>query len=170
MVLDCGICRLRPWRRGDGAALVRAADNPNVARYLRDRFPHPYTLDDARAWIEINESSDPQTHFAVTIDDVPIGGAGFILHDREERTTAEVGYWIAEPHWGRGIASAALRVLTDYAFATHGLERISSVVMHPNTASQRVLEKVGYEREGVMRRAVVKNGEIYDLMVFAKIR
>ena len=149
---------------------MRAADNPNVARYLRDSFPHPYTLDDARAWIDINEACDPQTHFAVTIDDVPIGGIGFTLHGGEERIAAEVGYWLAQPYWGRGIAAAALRVLTDYVFATHGIERISSVVMHPNLASQRVLEKSGYEREGVMRRAVLKNGEIYDMVLFGKLR
>jgi RimJ/RimL family protein N-acetyltransferase len=98
------------------------------------------------------------------------GGIGYTLGAYEARLTATIGYWLAEPFWGRGIATAALEHLTQYAFEAHALRRISSVVMSPNIASMRVLEKAGYVREGVMRNAVVKRGEVYDLVLFALVR
>lgn len=170
MQLDCGACVIREWKRGDEWDLVQSANNPNVSRYLTDRFPSPYTLQDAYAWIDLNEAKRNNTNFAISVGGGAAGGIGYTLGAYEARLTATIGYWLAEPFWGRGIATAALKALTEYAFETHALRRISSVVMAPNLASMRVLEKAGYVREGVMRNAVVKYGDVYDLVLFAMVR
>ncbi len=168
--IDCGIVSLREWRRGDEAELVAVANNPNVARYLRDRFPSPYTLDDANAWISLNEAAERRSHFAIVLDARVIGGVGFDLHEAERRIVAEIGYWLGEAFWGRGIATAACCALTTYAFERHSLRRIESQVFAPNVASRRVLEKCGYECEGLMRNAVTKGGEVLDAYLFARVR
>lgn len=170
MHLECGACVIRDWKRGDEWDLVQSADNPNVSRYLTDRFPDPYTLQDAYAWIDLNEARRNNTNFAITVGGSVAGGIGYTLGAYEARLSATIGYWLAEPFWRRGITTAALMKLTEYAFQTHGLRRISSVVMAPNLPSARVLEKAGYVREGIMRSAVVKHGEVYDLLLYATVR
>lgn len=170
MQLDCGVCKIRDWRRGDEWDLVQSANNPNVSRYLTDRFPSPYTLQDAYAWIDLNEAKRDNTNFAVEVGAGVAGGIGYTLGSYETRLTASIGYWLAEPFWGRGIATAALKAMTEYMFAMHMLRRISSVVMAPNLASARVLEKGGYVREGVMRNGVVKHGAVYDLLLYSMVR
>ncbi|HKU67628.1 MAG TPA: GNAT family protein [Candidatus Baltobacteraceae bacterium] len=170
MQLDCGACAIREWKRGDEWDLVQSADNPSVSRYLTDRFPNPYTLQDAYAWIDLNQARRSNTNFAITVGGSVAGGIGYELGAYEMRLTATIGYWLAEPFWGRGIATAALMQLTSYAFEMHGLRRISSVVMSPNLASARVLEKAGYVREGVLRSGAVKHGTVYDLLLYATVR
>jgi RimJ/RimL family protein N-acetyltransferase len=170
MQLDCGVCVIREWKRGDEWDLVQAANNPNVSRYLTDRFPSPYTLQDAYAWIDLNEARRDNTNFAITVGGSVAGGIGYSLGAFETRLTATIGYWLAEPFWRRGITTAALKSLTEHAFRTHRLRRIASVVMAPNLGSARVLEKAGYVREGVMRNGVVKHGEVLDLLLYAMVR
>lgn len=170
MQLDCGTCVIRDWKRGDEWDLVQSANNPNVSRFLTDRFPSPYTLQDAYAWIDLNEAKRDNTNFAISVGGSVAGGIGYTLGAYETRLSATIGYWLAEPFWGRGITTAALVKLTDYAFQTHALRRISSVVMSPNAASMRVLEKAGYTREGVMRNGVIKHGVVYDLILFSMVR
>jgi [ribosomal protein S5]-alanine N-acetyltransferase len=170
MQLDCGVCAIREWKRGDEWDLVQSANNPDVSRYLTDRFPNPYTLQDAYAWIDLNEAKRDNTNFAIAVGGSVAGGIGYTIGAYETRLTATIGYWLAQPFWGRGITTAALKELTRYAFETHHLRRISSVVMAPNVASARVLEKAGYVREGVMRNGVVKSGEVYDLLLYATVR
>lgn len=164
--IDCGIGKLREWRI-DEDRLVAIADNPNVARYLSDIFPSPYTRHDAREWIELNESMYPKTHFAIVLGDDIVGGAGLILYEREKRGVAMIGYWLGEPYWGRGIATAAVRALTQYGFEHFGLRRIESPIYAPNKPSMRVLEKCGYVCEGIMRNAVIKNGKVLDAHLYA---
>jgi RimJ/RimL family protein N-acetyltransferase len=127
-------------------------------------------LQDAYAWIDLNEAKRDNTNFAIEVGGAVAGGIGYSLGAYEARLTATIGYWLGQPFWGRGIATAALGQLTEYAFKAHGLRRISSVVMAPNIASARVLEKAGYIREGIMRNSVVKHGEIYDLLLYATVR
>lgn len=170
MQLNCGACVIRDWKRGDEWDLVQAANNPNVSRYLTDRFPSPYTLQDAYAWIDLNEAKRGNTNFAIEAGGGVAGGIGYTLGSYETRLTASIGYWLGETFWGRGIATAALKGLTEQAFEAHALRRISSVVMAPNAASARVLEKAGYVREGVMRNAVVKYGQVHDLLLYAMVR
>ncbi len=170
LTLNCGIATLREWQRGDEDAVVTVADNPNVSRYMRDTFPSPYTHDDAAAWIARNEAAEQDTHFAIVLDGRVVGGVGFVLHQAERRIVADIGYWLGEPFWGRGIATAACSAVTAYAFEQYELRRIEAPVYAPNVASRRVLEKCGYECEGIMRSAVIKKGEVLDAHLYAKIR
>jgi [ribosomal protein S5]-alanine N-acetyltransferase len=170
IVLDGGVVTLRPWRRGDEEQLVELADNPNVARYMADVFASPYTMNDAIEWIALNEASHPSTHFAILLGERIAGGAGYTLQGGERRIVAQIGYWLGERYWGRGIATAACGALTRYAFERHGLRRIEAAVYAPNVASHRVLEKCGYQREGRVRNAVIKNDEVLDAYLYAIVR
>ncbi len=172
MEIDLGECRLRRWRPGDEAALAKYAANRNIWTNLTDNFPHPYTFKDAEEWIERNKNQNPVTHFAIATPVEAIGSIG--LHRREDisnfRLSAEIGYWIAEPWWGKGIATRAVRAVTEYGFTKLGLVRIFAQVFEWNPASARVLEKAGFTLEARMRKAVIKDGKIIDSFLYAKVR
>jgi ribosomal-protein-alanine N-acetyltransferase len=161
---------VRPWRRGDAELLVRHANNRNVWINLRDTFPHPYTKADAEQWLGWATTQRPQTHFAIAVNHEAVGGIGYALQADVLRRSAEVGFWLGEPFWGRGIATAALRAVSAHAFATHDVCRLFGYVFEWNAASMRVLEKAGYAREACLRRAVVKDGRTIDQYVYAMIR
>ena len=167
MRLDCGCCVLRPWNGGDESSLVRHANNYEVWRHMRDQFPHPYNREAADEWIALVEQRNPQTYFAVEVHGEAVGGIGLTLKNDVERCSAEIGYWLGEAVWGRGIATAAVQALTDYGFKAFGLTRIFAVPFANNPASMRVLEKVGYVREGVMRRSAIKEGVVLDQVLYA---
>src|SRR6478735_9237368 len=160
---------LRPWARGDSASLVRHANNINVARHLRDRFPHPYTRADAAAFLAHCLAADTPSSFAIEIDGQAVGGAGFVRGTDVERFSAEVGYWLGEEFWGRGIVTESVELLTHYLFAKEQLLRLFALPLADNAASIRVLEKVGYEREGLLRASCVKYGERRDQLLYACI-
>lgn len=163
--------RLRPWRPDDEAALVRYANDRAVWVNLRDRFPYPYKPDDARAWIRTVETEgEPVLNFAIDLAGEAIGGAGLRRFDDVMRRTAEVGYWLGRPFWGRGFATAAVAELTAYAFATFDFVRLEAGVFEWNPASARVLEKNGYVLEGRLRRSVFKDGRVGDSLLFARLR
>lgn len=169
--IDCRVCVLRPWRAGDEEALVRHADNVNVWRGMRDAFPHPYRRGDARQWIRAAAAERPPTHFAIVVDGEAAGGIGYQRGEDVARFSAEVGYWLGEAHWDRGITSAALRAVTEHAFHEEpDLIRLYALPFTRNTASLRVLEKCGYAREGILRRSAVKEGEVLDQAVYAILR
>ena len=170
MQLDLESCGVRSFRETDAAELARHADNRNVWLQLRDRFPHPYTVDDARGFIAFASGADPETAFAVTVDDRPVGSIGTVLGEDVERCSAEVGYWLGESYWGQGIATRALVGFTRYAFAAYELERLFAVPLAANAASCRVLEKAGYRLEGRMRRSAVKDGIVQDQLLYAVLR
>jgi RimJ/RimL family protein N-acetyltransferase len=161
---------LRAWKPGDEESLVRHANNRAIWRNLRDAFPHPYTLADAKRWIEIANPTEQITNFAIVVEGAAVGGIGLVLKDDVFRRSAEIGYWLGEDYWGRGIATEAARAVTDYAFATFDLCRIFAGVFEWNPASMRVLEKAGYEFECRMKRSVTKDGETIDEFIFAVIR
>jgi len=164
-------CTLRPWRAGDEASLVRSANNRNISRNLRDRFPYPYTEADAKAWIAFNAGLRPPTqHFAIVVDGAPVGGISVEPGEGERRRSAEVGYWLGRAYWGRGIASEALRAVTEYAFATFDLCRLEAGVFGWNPASARVLEKAGYTLEGCAKQAVIKDGQMTDRLLYGLVR
>ena len=162
--------RLRAWRRGDEASLVRHADNRNVWIMLGDRFPNPYTLDDAKEWIAAALSQDPTVHFAIEVDGEAAGGIGLELQQDIAKRSAVIGYWLGEAHWGKGITTAALRALTEHAFASFDLCRLQAYVFEHNPASGRVLEKAGYVLEARLRRAATKNDETFDLLLYAMVK
>ena len=170
MQLDLERCAVRSFRETDAEELARHANNRQVWLQLRDRFPHPYTVEDAHEFIAGARSATPATAFAVTVGDAPVGAIGVMLRDDVERCSAEVGYWLGEPQWGRGIASCALVGFTRFAFVAYELERLYAVPFASNIASCRVLEKAGYALEGRMRRSAIKDGAVQDQLLYAVLR
>ena len=163
-------CTLRPWRAGDEPSLERYANNRNVSRNLRDRFPYPYTAADAKEWIALAASRAPVRDFAIVVDGGAVGGIGVEPKEAERRHSAEIGYWLGEPFWGRGIATEAVRAVTEYAFATFDIWRLEAGVFDWNPASARVLEKAGYSLEGRARHAVLKDGRVGDRLLYGLVR
>lgn len=151
----------------DLASLVVYADNRKIWLGLRDRFPHPYTKRAGREFLRSILAQRPETAFAIAVDGEAVGGIGFAMMPDVERVSAEIGYWIAEPFWGRGIATEALVAVTRYAIATHGFTRVFAVPFATNAASCRVLEKAGYVLEGRLRRSAIKDGVIVDQFQYA---
>jgi ribosomal-protein-alanine N-acetyltransferase len=158
---------VRQWRLSDAPTLTRHANNPRVARNLRDAFPHPYTIVDAHRFLEAVAAQNPETFFCIAVDDEPVGGIGFTLHDDVERYSAEIGYWLSERHWGRGIVSEALAAVTRYAMDTHELHRVYAAPYAWNVASARVLQKAGYVFEGRLRCSAFKEGRLVDQLLYA---
>ena len=170
MKLELKTCVIRPWLPGDEESLVASANNLNIWRNLRDRFPYPYTLKDAREWIRITSEEAPQANFAIVVDDKAVGGIGLVLKEDISRCSAEIGYWLGEAYWGRGIVTEAVRALTNWAFDNYNLNRIYAGVLEWNPASMRVLEKAGYQFEGRLRKAVVKQNQVMDEFIYAVVR
>lgn len=157
---------LRRFRADDEAAIAMNANDRDVWRNLRDRFPHPYTLADARAWI----ANVPETNWVIEVDGVFTGGIGWTRGEDVFRRSAEIGYWLGRAHWGKGIATEALRIATARAFEATDIVRLHSGVFAWNRASARVMEKNGYVLEGRMRSAVWKDGQLVDELLYAKVR
>ena len=170
MQLDLETCGVRSFRELDAAEFARHANNKNIAIQLRDRFPNPYTLDDAHEWIAFARGQDPERNFAITVDDLPVGTIGVELQDDVERCSARMGYWLGESFWGRGITTVALSGFTRFAFGAYDLERLFAVAWVSNPASCRVLEKAGYQLEARMRRSALKDGTVGDRFLYAIIR
>ncbi len=169
MRLDCGTSIVREWRETDRESLLRYANNRKVWRNLKDRFPHPYTDKDADAWFALNRAHPERTNWAVEVDGQAIGGIGLMPMDDVHSRSAHIGYWLGEPYWGRGIMTAAVRAVSDYALSTLGFQRLEAPVYAWNPASMRVLEKCGYVREGVMKKSVFKDGELIDSVLYARV-
>ncbi len=168
MKLDCGICIIRSWEGADEESLAFHANNRQIWLNLRDRFPHPYTLSDAKWWIQHAKDQKPQTDFAIDVSGNAVGGISLLLHDDIERCSAEIGYWLGESFWGGGIMTAALKSLTEYAFKEFNLTRVYALPFSRNASSIKVLEKAGYVFEGVMRRSAIKDGKILDQLMYAR--
>jgi ribosomal-protein-alanine N-acetyltransferase len=160
---------LRPWRSADAPSLARHANNINVARQLRDRFPHPYTVADARQFVQAVAGAQPPTNFAMVVDGEAVGGIGFFPGADVERFSAEIGYWLGESFWGRGITTEAVQLLSAYAFDVCNMLRLFALPFADNQQSLRVLEKAGYTREAILRASSVKHGQIRDQALYALI-
>ena len=158
---------VRSWTNEDLASLVRYADNRKIWLNLRDRFPHPYTRRDGREFIHLARGQRPETMFAIEVDGEAAGGIGFVPHTDVERVSAEIGYWLGEPFWGRGIITEALVAVTRHAIEMHHLTRVFALPYARNIASCRVLEKAGYVLEARLRRSAIKDGEVIDQMQYA---
>jgi ribosomal-protein-alanine N-acetyltransferase len=162
---------LRRWRLADQEPLVRHANNRNVSINLRDLFPYPYTAEHAREWIARQTVlPDPPQNLVIEHAGEFVGNVGLNPLSDVCRFTAEVGYWLGEDFWGRGFASEALANFTAYVFATFPFERLEAWVFSSNPASQRVLEKAGYEHEATMRRSIFKEGRFLDSHVYVRFR
>ncbi|HEU4632176.1 MAG TPA: GNAT family protein [Gemmatimonadaceae bacterium] len=167
MEIVTAACRLRPLAPTDAESLARHANDRGIWLNLRDRFPHPYTLEDARSYIAHVAGQEPATSLAIEVDGSAVGGISLMPGHDIERVSAEIGYWIGRAYWGRGIATAAIRGATGYALTTLGFRRVFAVPFVRNAASVRALEKAGYVREGVMRRSAVKDGALLDQYLYA---
>jgi RimJ/RimL family protein N-acetyltransferase len=166
--IDCKVCLLRRWRMEDRASLIRNANNRRVWRNLRDIFPHPYTESDADAWLaHATDQQQAPWVFAIEVDGEAGGGIGLKRGSDIESQSAEIGYWLGERYWGRGIATAAARGITERAFEETDLCRLYAWVFAWNPASMRVLEKAGYHREGTLVRSAIKDGVLTDRVMYA---
>jgi RimJ/RimL family protein N-acetyltransferase len=169
MRLSLKLSEVRLFRKSDAESLTRYANNRKVWINLRDLFPHPYHIDDANRVIESSISEDPKIRFAISVEDKAIGAIGFNLHGDVERVSAEIGYWLGEPFWGKGIMTEVVKAVTQYAIEKHQLTRVYALPFEWNKASFRVLEKAGYILEGRMRRSAIKDGKIIDQLLYAYV-
>ncbi|MCI0569101.1 MAG: GNAT family N-acetyltransferase [Acidobacteria bacterium] len=160
-------CEVRSWKASDATSLTLHANNRKIWINLRDAFPHPYAIRDAKGFIRAALKDRPECLFAIAIRGEAVGGIGFALHRDVERVSAEIGYWLGEEFWGRGVTTAALKAVTDYAIRTHGLTRLYAVPFEWNPASFRVLEKAGYALEGRLRQSAIKDGKVIDQLLYA---
>ena len=151
-------------------ALARHANNPHVAQHLRDHFPQPYRRQDAVEWIRHVRERTPETVLAIATKDELIGNIGLYIQDDVYRCSAELGYWLAEEYWGRGIGTGAVRAICEIAFSRSDLIRIYACVFEPNVGSCRVLEKAGFQLEGVHRQSVLKAGKLINEKMYALLR
>ena len=163
---------LRAWEMADIPSVAAYANNRKIADFLRDIFPFPYTPEDARRYICscIGQGDHGQLCRAIVCDGHAVGSVAVQQGSDIACRTAELGYWLAEPYWGRGLMSAAVRSICREAFSALGLERIYATPFAENIASRRVLEHAGFEMEGVLRRSVLKNGVVRDSCMYAKLR
>ncbi len=161
---------IRAWKNDDLQELVSQANNINVWNNLRNYFPHPYTEEHGKAWLEKVVDALPAINMAIDVDGKLAGGIGLILNGDVYIKSAEIGYWVGEQYWGKGIATEAVRQMTEYAFYYFDLVRLYAEVFETNKASMRVLEKNGYYLEGVRRKAVFKNDVLMDDYIWVKLK
>ena len=160
---------LRPYGEDDIPALADLANNPRVSANLRDVFPHPYTLSDAEHFVRDLANAPGMHNFAILVEGRLAGGAGVALLGDVYRRTAEVGYWLGEPFWGRGIATRVVCAICEHALTLGPICRLEAGVFEGNRASQRVLEKAGFELEARHRLSVTKNGVTMDSFMYARV-
>jgi RimJ/RimL family protein N-acetyltransferase len=154
----------------DAELLAKHANNRKVWLALRDLFPHPYTIQDAHEFIRRATADQPPTNFCIEISDVAVGGIGIHLGRDVHRHTAELGYWLSEEFWRRGIITEAVRAFTDFCFDNFSLRRIYAEPFANNPASARVLEKAGFTFEGRLKNNVVKDRELLDSLLYARTK
>lgn len=167
---------IRPLCTRDAASLAQAANNPNIARFMRNIFPQPYTLADAEWWIDRCSKSKPLYDYALVhpTTGFVMGGIGLKPGDDVQSRTAEVGYWLGEEHFGKGIMSEAVPAFVDWAFrqfdGPEGLVRIWAGIFEANKASECVLKNAGFVFEGTLRKGLCKNGVLMDQLLYSVIR
>ena len=161
---------IRPWTWLDSRVLTRLINNRNIWNNVRDLLPHPYTLKDADLFLKHNVGAEPNTNFAIICNGEVAGGIGYIPKDDVYRYTAEIGYWIGEPYWGKGIATIAVaQIVQQIRKQSPEIVRIYAEIFDHNIASMRVLEKNGFTLESTRKKSVVKNGVVMDDYVYVLI-
>ena len=168
--LEFGTIKLRPLLSNDSLKLSELANNKKIWDNVRDFFPHPYSENNAIEFIEICRKEDPQVTFAIEFEGELVGVIGLIPQSDIYALSAEIGYWIGEQYWNNGIATEAIGLIVPYGFYTLDLRRIYSGVFDFNKASQRVLEKCGFELEGIFKNAIIKNNKIVNEYRYAIVR
>jgi RimJ/RimL family protein N-acetyltransferase len=161
---------IRDWHKDDVTSLSQYANNRKIWSYLRDAFPHPYTREEAALFIDRALQKEPRTAFAIASKSEAIGSIGLMPGQDVHRFTAELGYWLGEPFWGKGIMTEAVRTLSEYALNELGFCRIYAEPYTTNLASARVLEKSGFVLEGILRASVYKDKNTLNQFIFAKVK
>jgi RimJ/RimL family protein N-acetyltransferase len=161
---------LRPWESEDAASLVKHANNHRVARNLRDGFPYPYTLRDAQFWLDGITGNREDLILAIEVNGEAAGGIG--IHHMKDvyRYNGEIGYWLSEYHWGKGIMTDAVGTVVEHAFIHSRWLRIFAAIFENNQASMKVLEKNGFELEAIHKRTVMKEGVVMDEYLYALLK
>lgn len=164
--------KIRPWKMEDAPDLSEALNNKNIQNNLRDGLPYPYTEKDAINFIQamLNSDQDTTYAFAITVNDKAVGSIGVFRKDNIHSRTAEMGYYIAEPFWGKGLGTLAVKEVCDYIFHNTDIIRIFAEPFAYNLASCRILEKSGFVLEGTLRSNAIKNGQIVDMKMYALIK
>ncbi len=170
MKISFGEYCIRSYEYSDEKALIQYANNYNISKLLRDQFPFPYTQPEAESWLIHACNQQIETNFAIANEKELIGAIGINLQEDVNRFSAEIGYWLGEPFWGREIISKALKLFTIYIFQNFELNRIYAIVFEGNDASEKVLIKAGYTKEATLRKAVFKDGNFLDQYVYAILK
>lgn len=160
--------QLREWQLSDAEGLVEHANNYNVAKWLTNQFPHPYGIEDARNYLTIIKDDNPTKVFAIVVDGAAVGSIGIFPQADIHEKSAEIGYWLSEKYWGKGIMSKAIQEIVIYGFKTFDIVRIFARPFSTNMGSQRVLEKAGFKLEARLKKALYKNGELIDELIYVK--
>ena len=161
---------LRPLCDSDANILAQLANNRKIWDNVRDFLPSPYGVDDANNFIKLTQQENPQTTFAIEYDKEFCGVIGLVGQSDVYKRTAEIGYWIGEPFWNKGIATVAVKLVTDYGFNQLDFIRIHTGVFEYNIGSMKVLTKNGYSKDGVFKKSILKNGQIFDEHRFSKTK
>ncbi len=166
------VCQIRKWKLSDAKDLAIALSNKKIQDNLRDGLPYPYTEQDGADYISAMLSADENETFAfaITVDDKAVGSIGVFRQVNIHRQTAELGYYLAEEYWGKGITTEAVKQICEYVFGKSDIIRIYAEPFAYNTASCRVLEKAGFQCEGILRKNAVKNGKIVDMKMYSLIK
>lgn len=159
--------KLRPWNTNDLDCLVKYANNINIAKFMSDGFPYPYTHEKGKTFIEFAINNTNALYFAIDVEGEAAGGIGISPKSDIKKKNAELGYWLGEPFWGKGIISGAIPEIVNIAFKTYDITRIYAAPFCSNYASQRVLEKSGFKLEARFEKAIFKNGEFLDELIYA---
>jgi len=164
-------CKIREWRLSDAQNLVTAINNKKIQDNLRDGLPYPYTIKDAEEFIANMLSADKAVTyaFAITDEDKAVGSIGVFRCSNIHFRSAEMGYYIAEPYWGKGIGTSAVEQVCRYIFENTDIVRIFAEPFASNIASCRILEKAGFQCEGILRKNAIKNGTFIDMKMYALI-
>lgn len=164
-------CSIREWIISDAGELAQMLNNKKILDNLRDGLPYPYTTQDAKEYITTMLASDQTKTFAFAIiaEDKVVGSIGVFRCENIHFRTAEMGYYIGEPYWGNGIMTSAVRQVCEYIFANTDIVRIFAEPFAYNIASCRVLEKAGFQFEGLLRKNAVKNGVVLDMKLYSLI-
>ena len=165
-------CRIRKWELSDAKDLAAALSNRKVQGNLRDGLPYPYTEQDGKEFISAMLSADENETFAfaITVDNMVLGSIGIFRQGNIHRQTAELGYYIAEEYWGKGIMTEAVKQICEYVFANSDIIRIYAEPFAYNIASCRALEKAGFQYEGTLRSNAVKNGKVIDMKMYSLLK
>ena len=164
--------KIRKWELSDAKELAVALSNKKIQDNLRDGLPYPYTEQNGAEYISMVLSADENAifAFAITADSKVIGSIGVFRQENIHRQTAELGYYIAEEYWGRGIMTEAVKQICEYVFDRSDIIRIYAEPFAYNAASCRVLEKAGFQYEGTLRNNAVKNGKVIDMKMYARLK